>query len=103
MRGLAAHQPEAVAAVDRAGAGRAERHLGVLATPGADRVEHLARTAAVSTAAVVAAAAAGGVVAAAGGAPLSSARGTALGRRRESLLREEFLLRRGEDEVDSAV
>ena len=52
MRGLAAHHPEAVAAVHRPRPGRAERHLRVLAAAGADGIVHLARTAACRTAVV---------------------------------------------------
>src|SRR5918994_4855728 len=100
--GLAAHQPEAVAAVDRARPGWPEGHLRVLAAAGADGIEHLAWPAAVAAptgtvAATIAVAAAS--AATSGRAPLGAARGTALGRRGESLLREELLLGRREDEV----
>jgi hypothetical protein len=108
--GLAAHQPEAVAAVDRTRPGRPERDLRVLVAPGAHGIEHLARSTAVAAPAVAAGAvastaiaAAGAIAAAATRATLRATGRTALGRRGESLLREEFLLRSGEDEVDSTV
>src|SRR6266540_3364724 len=93
-----AHQPEAVAAVHRSCAGRPERDLGLLAAPGACRVEELAWTARVSTAAP-----AGAVARPAGRPPLCAARRAPLGLGAESLLSEELLLRRGEDEIDATV
>ncbi len=97
---LVAHHPEAVGAVHRSRPRRAERHLGVLAASGADRVVHLAG-AAIAAPGVAAACAV--ARAAAHGAALRAAGPASLGRRCESLLGKEGLLGRGKDEVNSAI
>ena len=104
--GLVAHHPEAVGAVHRPCPGGPERHLRLIAAAGARRVMHLPRRPGEPAAARVATAiteAAGRASAGAGCSTLGSARGAALRSGRESLLREEFLLRHGKDEVDSTV
>src|SRR5438874_4845647 len=95
----AAHQPEAVAAVDGPRPCGPERHLRLLAATGAGRVEELARTTGVAAATAVAVARA----TTHRGTALRATRRTALGRRGESLLLEELLLGGGEDEVDAAI
>src|SRR5690348_16678953 len=94
----AAHQPEAVAAVDRPRSGGPERDLGLLAATRAGRVEELARATGIAASAAISVARA-----AHRGAPLRATRRAALGRRGESLLREELLLGGGEDEVNATI
>src|SRR4029079_7973481 len=95
----AAHQPEAVAAVHGPCAGGPERDLRRLAATRAGGVEELARTTGVAASAAIPVARA----TAHRGAPLCAAGRAALGRRSESLLREELLLGGGEDEVNAAI
>jgi hypothetical protein len=105
-RGLVAHHPEAVGAVNRPRPGGPERHLRLIAASGARCVVHLPRRSGEPVATGVAAAISEGAGPAPGGAgcsTLCSARGAALRSGRESLLREEFLLGRGKDEIDSTV
>src|SRR5262245_62518112 len=114
MGSVAAHAPEAVAAVDGLAARRAEWDLGFLATVRAGGAEHLARAAvAIATAAVPACGVApAGAVAAiravatatliAGGLAAGPTRGAAA-RLGEATLRVEVLLGCGEDELLSTI
>src|SRR5687768_253086 len=102
-RGLAAHHPEAIGAVDRTRAGRPERDLRLVAAPRTGRVVHLTRAAREAAPAAVPAPIAIAAGAAAGCPALGAARGATLRSGREALLRKELLLGRGKHEVDSTV
>jgi len=126
-RGVSApHRPETIGAVDRLAAGRAERDSRLVAAVRAGRGEHLAGTAVASGAvATVASAIPTCAVAAAGGVPATGAvavaaravaraarpasslaagsTGRAAAWLGEATLRVKVLLRRGEDELLSAI